>query len=378
MKNVLEFLRQSATHVFDYMTAQYSVLINDSGSAFGLKLIDGKPRVSATPYLYSIAENEIPNHQRFVKLGFAPSCVANSTTDIWSYSAVQPTYIYPTASMGMEVLSTDNTQDIGVIIKTGTSTSGSLTSLIDTTTDFTSGTPVAIGDIVILDKSTNPEYGYITAVSATQLTINGGFSSGGSGYNRTYVILDKSAHTGAFATKITYLDNNYVEKNEIIVLNGSTPVPTINTDIFRINSFRVVAAGAISFASGSLSIRHLSDTPVYSYITSGYTRARNAMYTVPANKTLFVTNIDFGFGTTGKTSLEYARVTTRANIDPNTTFRTDGLLNAFTDVICSNATVPIQLTMPTKVPEKTDIKISFIASDVGVCSSVLRGWVEDN
>lgn len=353
-------------------------ILDSEGHPFGYKLIDGKPRVSATPYLYSIAEGEIEGHERFVKIGFAPSCTANVVTDVWSYSATQPVYLFPTAKMGMEIVSSDNTQDIGTIIKSGTSTGGTTTTLIDTGVDFTASTAVVAGDIIILDKSTNPEYGYVTAVAEHTLTIADGFSDGGNASGRTYSVLDKSAYTGAFAVNVTYLDDNYTEKKEIIILNGTTVVPTVNLDIYRVNSFRVIAVGSTGVPKGNIAIRHLSDTPVYSYITAGYTRARTATYTVPAGKNLYVTNIDFGFGTTGKTSLEYARITTKANIDPNSNFSTNGLYHAFTDVICTNSTIPIQLSMPTKLPEKTDLKIVFTASEVGACSTVLRGWIENN
>lgn len=354
------------------------MLVNEDLHPFGFEMAGKRPRVSSNSYLYDIAEGDIPDHEPFVKVGFSPSCVANANTDVWSYSATQPIYLFPTAGMGMEVVSSDNTQDIATVIHSGTSTGGSTTSLISTGENFQ--TTTAVGDIVILDKAgTTPEYGYITAiVSDTQLTIAGGFSHGGTGSGRTYSIIDKSAKSGALAVKITYLDGDYVEKSEIVLLNGTTVVATVNTDIFRVNAFRVVAVGSDGVAKGNLILRHIDNTPVYSYITAGFTRARNAMYSVPAGKTLFVTNIDFGYGTTGKATLEYARVTTRANVDPTTKFKTDGLFFPFTDIICHNATVPIKLDMPTKLPEKTDIKISYIGSEVGACTTVLRGWIEDN
>ncbi len=369
----------NATELFNKVVeGEFPIVLNvdENGKPYGHKLINGIPRINVIPYTYSIAKGDVEGHTPFVKVGYAPSCVANANTDVWSYSATQATYIYPAAEMGMEVVSSDNTQDIATTIHSGTSTGGSTTSLIATGEDFLTTTD--IGDIVILDKAgTTPEYGYVTAiVSDTELTIAGGFSHGGTGSGRDYIILDKSDKSGALAVKITYLDGDYVEKNEIVLLNGATVVATVNTDIFRVNAFRVVAVGSDGVAKGNIALRNLADTPVYSYITAGFTRARNAIYTVPAGKTLFVTNIDFGYGTTGKSTLEYARVTTRANIDPTTKFKTDGLFFPFTDVLCHNATVPIKLDMPTKLPEKTDIKISYIGSDVGVCTSVMRGWLE--
>jgi len=341
-------------------------------------LIGNKMRVSSMPYLYDIAEGNIAGHVPFARIGYAPSMSANANTDVWSYSATQPTYLFPTAAMGMEVTSSDNTADIGTSIKDGTSTGGSLTTLIDTTKDFTAATAVAVGDCVILDKAgASPEYGYVTTVAATTLTIAGGFSQGGSGALRGYNVIDTSAKAGAQAVEINFLDAAYAEQREIVILNGTGVVPTVKLTMFRINSFRVITVGANKIPTGNLFLRHIDNTPVYSYITAGFNRARNAMYTVPAGKTLYVTDFNGGYATTGNANKEYARITTRANVDPTTKFQTDGMFYPFTDILCQNTTINTVLTIPTQLSEKTDIKLSVVASATGVVTTTMRGWIED-
>lgn len=330
------------------------------------------------PYLMEIAEGGVSNHAPFSKLGYTPSIgTTTAYTDIWSYAGTQPTYLFPTAAMGMEVLSSDNTVDIGTTIKSGTSTGGTTTTLIDTGVDFTASTAVAVGDIVILDKSgTSPEFGYVTAIATNQLTCSGGFSRGGSGSGRVYAVLDKSAKAGAQAVEINYLDGSYAEKREIIILNGTTVVPTVNLDIFRINSFRVVVTGTNAAPTGNLTIRHLSDTPVYSYISAGFNRARNAMFTVPAGKNVYITHWVGGYATTGNANKEYARITPRANIDPTTGFQVDGLFYPSMDILAQNTSVETPLIIPFKLPAKTDVKMSAIASATGVISTMMIGWME--
>ena len=354
-------------------------LVDEAGAVYGVKQINNKPRVSAMPYLYDIAEGNVPAHKAWSKIGFAPSFVANANTDIWSYCATQPVYLFPTAAQQMEVLSSNNVADIGTSIKAGTSTGGSTVTLVDAAADFTAATAVAVGDTVILDKSgTTPEYGYVTAVtSATELAIAGGFSAGGTGSGRAYAILDRSATAGAHAVKINYLDGAYAEKSEIVILNGTTAVPTVNTDLFRINSFRVIAAGANNIPTGNITIRHLTDTPVYSFITAGFNRARNIMYTVPAGKNVYVTDFNGGYATTGNANKEYGRITTRANIDVDTKFNTGGIFHPFTDAVSQNSTINTHLPCPTKLPAKTDIKVSAICSATGIVVVTLRGWIED-
>lgn len=353
----------------------YVGLKDENGLAYGIKHINNKPRVSSMPYLYDIAEGNVPNHVRFSKIGYAPSFSVGVNTDIWSYCGTQPVYLFPTAAMGMEVVSS-NAADTGTVIHSGTSTGGSLTSLVSAGENF--NTTTAIGDVVVLDKSgTTPEFGYITAiVSDTEITIGGGFSLGGTGSGRAYSILDESATAGAHAVAVTYLDGAYAEKSEIVILNGTNVVPTVNLNLFRINAFRVIAAGTNKVPSGNLVIRNLADTPVYSYITAGYNRARNAMYTVPAGKVLYVTDFNGGYATTGNANKEYARVTTRANIDPSTGFHTDNMFYPFTDAVSQNTTINTVLTIPTKLPAKTDIKLSAIVTANGIITTTLRGWIE--
>jgi hypothetical protein len=352
-------------------------LIDENGVAYGIKHINNKPRVSSMPYLYDIAEGSVANHEAFSKIGYAPSFSVGVNTDIWSYSGTQPVYLFPTAAIQMEVLSTNNVADIGTVIHSGTSTGGSATTLISSTENFL--TTTAIGDCVVLDKSgTVPEYGYITSVdSNTQITIGGGFSHGGTGSGRAYSIIDESATAGAHIVEVTYLDGAYAEKTEIIILNGTTVVPTVNTNLFRINSFRVMAAGVNKVPTGNLAIRNLADTPVYSYITAGFNRARNAMYTVPAGKVLYITDFNGGYATTGNANKEYARITTRANIDPSTKFMTDSMFYPFTDAVSQNTTINTVLSIPTKLPAKTDIKLSAVATSNGVIVTTLRGWIEN-
>jgi hypothetical protein len=327
----------------------------------------------STPYTYQIAEGEIVGHTSWSKIGYSPT-INTSESDIWSAAGV---YAFATAEGKWEVVSSDNTQDIGTIIKTGTSDAGgSATTLVDAAVDFTTATAVAVGDCVILDKSgTSPEWGYVTGIAAHTLTIAGGFSSGGTGTNRAYSVVDKSAYTGAQAVRITYLDDDYAEHQEIVILNGTTAVDTVNTNFFRVNSFRVIATGTGGNTVGNLSLRADGGSPTYSYILVGYTRARNIQYTVPAGKTLYVTQFTMSFGSVNANT--YCRLYTRANIDNATGFHTGSLFYPYSEVIVGGgSTVSVELVTPTRLPEKTDIKVSGIASNTGVAFVALRGWIE--
>jgi len=325
---------------------------------------------------HAIGELLIPGHKAWKKTGYNPE-IANVEETVWSNGG---SYVWPTAEQGLEVVSTDNTQDIGTQIKTGTSDGGTTTTLIDSGADFTAATAVAVGDCVILDKSgTRPEWGKVTGVTATTLTIAGGFSYGGTGDARDYIILDYSAHTGASAIYVNYLDSDFVLHGEIIILNGTTVVPTVNTDFYRINGLKVVCAGSLAYTLGDISLRNLADTPVYGHITAGYTIGRQAVFTVPIGVTLYINSINVAWASPNDSKVQSARIIIRANIDESNSFNSGPIFYPYMEIQVTNQAVTVQNEVPVRIPAKTDVIVSCVSSNaagVGPSTVVMRGWVK--
>ena len=255
-------------------------------------VVPNNTRVIATPYLYQIAEGNLPGHVPWSKTGYNPS-VGTTEEDIWYGSTA---YVWPAAAQQMELYSSSPN-----------------------------------------DKP------------------------GGSGVQSVY---------------FNYLDSNYIERQEIISLNGTNPILTVNNDIFRIQNFRAYSVGNSTGAAGNIEIRNILDTPVYSYIAAGYTCARNACWTVPAGKTLYITQIAFS-----ENGGKWVRFTTRATYDNaiGAALTPGKFFMPYSEVILLNASYTRELIMPTKLPEKTDIKVSVISDAAGaMVSSMLSGWLEDN
>jgi hypothetical protein len=59
-----------------------SKLIDNNGVPFGIKHIDGKPRTSSMPYLYDIAEGNVPDHHAVRKFGHN-SAVGATLEEVW-------------------------------------------------------------------------------------------------------------------------------------------------------------------------------------------------------------------------------------------------------------------------------------------------------
>jgi hypothetical protein len=326
------------------------------------------------PYLFDIAEGNVENHEAWTKIGYNADC-GGAWEDLWQVGGV---YVHPTAAMQLEAVSS-SASDAGSVNFSGTSSGGSTTTLIDTTKNFTAGgTAVVAGDIILLD--TDGSFGVVTSVAATTLTCSGGFCGGSSGASQAYRVIDISAGgTGAQVVRAKGLDGNYAEISEFIVMNGTTAVATTKTNWFRINSWRCIIAGTGLACAGTVDIRHLSDTPIYSRMVAGDTRARNINYTVPSGKTLYVTSVTLSAGSS--VAGRSVRMVTRATYDPslNCALPTLGLYQPFTEVIVQDGAFGRTLEIPTKLPEKTDLKVSAISPDGSTyVSCALRGWLENN
>lgn len=181
--------------------------------------------------------------------------------------------------------------------------------------------------------------------------------------------------TGARTVCIHYLDGNYAEKHEIITLNGTTVVPTVATDIFRINSFRVLTTGTDGKNTGTISIRNLADTPVYSQIGPSMNRAMACFYTVPAGKSLVVQSISYssGFTAAGKV-VRFINWATYDNMEK--TRLTAGVqFIPYSNVVLMDASYFRSLEPNTVLPEKTDIKVTVQGEANAYCAVQLRGYL---
>jgi hypothetical protein len=187
---------------------------------------------------------------------------------------------------------------------------------------------------------------------------------------------DTTDGTGARTVKIWYLTSGFVEKTETITLSGTGVAQTTATDIYRVNAFRVMTAGTLGCAAGNIDLRHLSNTPIYSRILAGNTRARNSIYTVPVGKTLYITQITYSVG--HASGGRYARFTLRAKYD-DFAAALALIFYPYHEIGLQDNAISINMDFPIKFPAGTDIKISVIsdASNAdAICTGAYRGWLE--
>ena len=186
---------------------------------------------------------------------------------------------------------------------------------------------------------------------------------------------DTNPGTGIHTVTLYYLDNTFTEKTEDITLNGTAAVATTATDIYRVNNIRAKVCGTGGSAAGNITLsEHGGTTYKYGYLAIGQTRQRQCVWTVPKEKTLYVTSIAFSVG--GATKEKAAVFTTLANYDNKA-----GVMRAFffpyTEVIIEDEAYSKQLEIPTKLGAGVDLKVQVrgLTADC-VCSCTLRCWLE--
>lgn len=188
---------------------------------------------------------------------------------------------------------------------------------------------------------------------------------------------DTSGGTGINSLDIHYLDSNFVQKEVRVTLNGVTPVTTSVSDIYRIIDVHAVTAGSNASAVGNIIVQNTANTITYAQITAANNRCRQAVYTVPAGKRLFINEVRCGVGAS---TPHYCEVMLRATTDLIDEEITPGVFNHKIGFTIQDGAESVWTGTPMRFPAGVDIKISVV-SDSGtanvVASGGFSGWLEN-
>jgi len=99
---------------------------------------------------------------------------------------------------------------------------------------------------------------------------------------------DTVAGTGVQTLELEFLDSAGAEQAETIILNGTTPVATNSTDIFRVQWMHGVTVGTNTVSEGNITLRSTVGGDTFEYIEAGGNQSLSARYTIPAGKTGYI------------------------------------------------------------------------------------------
>jgi hypothetical protein len=189
---------------------------------------------------------------------------------------------------------------------------------------------------------------------------------------------DAATGNGARTIRIFYLDGSYNEQYVDVTLNGTTPVQTTVVNIFRVQDVRVTSVGINNKNIGNISITNTAGTVTYARLDIGTNQTRQAIWTVPAGKTLVLTQLDLGIGELGS-GPKYIRFMLKANYDilrqvalPPGFFMIYWELTQISGSGLSTAFNPI-----ISFPAQTDIKMAITTNEnSAVATCVIKGWTQ--
>lgn len=181
--------------------------------------------------------------------------------------------------------------------------------------------------------------------------------------------------TGARTVHIHYLDASYNPQTETVILNGVGAVTTVATNILRINDFHVTTVGTVGQADGEITLTNVGATVTYARINTGYNRARNGVFTVPAGKQGYITHWSAYSGSSGGN--HYTRITLRTTAHENILY--PGVFIATDTIGSQDGGNSVDIDIPIHLPATTDVKVSCISDAVAANAFVnahFSGWYE--
>lgn len=163
-----------------------------------------------------------------------------------------------------------------------------------------------------------------------------------------------SASDTAVSILIVGLDENYEIVQEVVALNGTTPVVTTGS-FFRINDLITASGNAVGDVTASYG------GTVYAKILAGRGRNQASVFTVPVNHSFYLGRID-AFTATANNDTKIMTFRNRVSYSDGRIFNV-----AQTNFVTR---MDIQRNLPFRVPEKATIefqlKMSGQTADVGV------------
>lgn len=163
---------------------------------------------------------------------------------------------------------------------------------------------------------------------------------------------DTSAGTGARTVLIQYLDDNYISQEEIVTMNGTTPVATSATDAFRFRRALVLTGGSSDTNEGNITIRVVSAGAIRGQIKIGNGNSLDGHFTVEADKAAY---LRFVYCNINKN--EDAEIILRSSVGTGKIFSIRFPLSVYQNTVVS----PVEL--PARFSEKSDLKLTVVSTN---------------
>lgn len=204
-----------------------------------------------------------------------------------------------------------------------------------------------------------------TTTSPEDLWIPGGTYVFPSGNTAMQVVSgsasDTASGTGLRSVRVSGLNVAYQEIEEIIALNGTTPVSCVN-QYFRVNTMIGLTCGSGEFNAGDVDMRAASGGTVYSRMGAGDGIAKQAIYTVPSGWSAY--SMYFYTSLRRLSGAEYAEMHIKTRTSPGAPWVDRHGGSPMTQGSSAVVNNPI---IPPVFPEMTDFKVTCSTTSANNC-----------
>lgn len=174
--------------------------------------------------------------------------------------------------------------------------------------------------------------------------------------------------TGARRIMVRTLDANYNIQEQVVEMNGTTPVALTGTH-YRPDIMIVTEAGSFTANEGLITLRAVTGANPQGYILTREAESKSSHFSVPAGKTLLIKGAVFFVGKGFETTFALVISGESTNFVQQT--------SSFGSIY--QATFKLQLVTPKAVPEKTDIRVLGRSTNPATpCGLLLEYTLIDN
>lgn len=161
---------------------------------------------------------------------------------------------------------------------------------------------------------------------------------------------DDDGDDGARTVEVFGLDASFLEISEIVTLNGVSSVATVNSYL-RIHRMIIRSAGVDGINNGIITATAVTDATVTAQISIGQNKTLMAVYTIPANKTGYMTSFFGNMNRANSTGSADIRLLVRPENEVYQVKNHSGIISAGTSHYQHKYDIPLP------IDEKSDVKL---------------------
>jgi hypothetical protein len=184
---------------------------------------------------------------------------------------------------------------------------------------------------------------------------------------------DAAAGTGIRSVRLLYLDANLAPQVEDVILNGTTGVNTVATDIRFVQCMYMLTYGSGKEADGDITADNGGNT--YSQISSGRVRCESSVRMVPAGKRLIVTSF-FGGCISGAGQARGVIYLASPNFDTQD-YSSDSIFFPLASASFQDGSGGLTIPVPLVFTEGQILGMSFSVDKAATIVGTWFGWLED-